>query len=85
MKLVPLSILYWSYIRLSASFPVEEKPGFTPWSLAKRAEIEGAVFSGTLGAPLGVFGVKDDTCDGKMGAPGCWDMLDVTVDVRSQT
>jgi hypothetical protein len=85
MKLVLLSLLYWSYIRLSASFPVEEKPGFTPWSLAKRAEIEGTVFSGTLGAPLGVFGVADDTCDGKMGSPGCWNMLDVTVDVRCQT
>jgi hypothetical protein len=84
MKLVLLGLLYWSYIRLSASFPVEEKPGFTPWSLAKRAEIEGTVFSGTLGAPLGVFGVKDDTCDKKMGSPECWNMRDVTVDVCSQ-
>jgi hypothetical protein len=92
MKPGLLGILYWSYIPLSTSFPVEEKPGFTPWPLEKRAliPIDALTFSGFKGTPLGEtktaqFGVTDPMCRGKLPGDKCWAMDEFTVDVSSQT
>jgi hypothetical protein len=76
MKLVLLSLLCWSYIQLSGSFPIDEKPGFTPWKRALTPEF----FSNPLGP---TFGVPDEECRGQLlGDIGkCWKMSDVTVDV----
>ncbi|KAI4628669.1 hypothetical protein J4E83_003222 [Alternaria metachromatica] len=79
MKTTWLTILCWTYIRLSTSFPVDDRPAFTPWDLAKR-EIEAAIFSNPLGPQ---FGVPDETCRGTLEGPNtgsCWKMADVTVD-----
>jgi hypothetical protein len=92
MKQVLLSLLYWSYIQLSASFPVEEKPGFTLWPLEKRglepiAELQ---FSGVRSTQLGIseashFGIPDATCRGKLPGVGCLTMDNFSVDVSHQT
>ncbi|KAH8728381.1 hypothetical protein GQ44DRAFT_784073 [Phaeosphaeriaceae sp. PMI808] len=87
MKQVLLCLLYGSYIQLSASFPVEEKPGFTPWPLEKRdlTPITELQFSGLRGTQLGIseqshFGIPDPTCRGKLPGKGCWTMDQFTVD-----
>lgn len=85
-------LLYWSYIRLSASFPVEEKPGFTLWPLEKRdlTPITELQFSGLKGTQLGIsakshFGVPDPTCRNNLPGKGCWTMDQFTVDVSNDT
>lgn len=64
---------------MSASLPVEDKPGFTPWPLARRL-IPASEFSGPLGPQ---FGVDDEECRGRLkGDIGkCWRMTEATVDV----
>ncbi|KAH7389371.1 hypothetical protein DE146DRAFT_161202 [Phaeosphaeria sp. MPI-PUGE-AT-0046c] len=83
-------LLYWSYIQLCSSFPVEEKPGFTTWPLEKRdlTPISELQFSGVKGVQRGTsekshFGVPDPTCRGKLpGDAGdkCWTMDQFSVD-----
>jgi hypothetical protein len=91
MKQVLLCLLYWSYIKLSASLPTEEKPGFTLWPLEKRAltPLTALQFSAAKGTPLGVleksnFGIPDPTCRDRLPGEGCWTMDEFTVDVSSQ-
>jgi hypothetical protein len=92
MKQILLCLLYWSYIRPSASFPVEEKPGFTLWPLEKRGvePLTELQYSGVRGTQLGIsvashFGIPDPTCRGKMPGDGCWTMDQFSVDVSHQT
>ncbi|KAF1839132.1 hypothetical protein BDW02DRAFT_615487 [Decorospora gaudefroyi] len=87
MKQALLSLLYWSYIQLSASLPVEEKPGFTPWPVEKRAPtpLTPVQYSGLRGTQIGIFeksrfGIPDPTCRGKLPKLGCWEMDQFTVD-----
>ncbi|KAF2756600.1 hypothetical protein EJ05DRAFT_69860 [Pseudovirgaria hyperparasitica] len=81
MKTALLSLLGYAYIQLTSSLPIEEKPGFTPWPLEKRAgiAIAASIFSNPQGPQ---FGVPDNECRGKLfGDVGrCFRMEDVTVD-----
>jgi hypothetical protein len=90
MKHVLLGLLYWGYIELSAALPVEENPGFTPWTLEKRdyLPIDALKFSGLGGNQLGVFeaskfGVPDPYCRQNLPREGCWPMDEFTVDVSN--
>ncbi|PVH91997.1 hypothetical protein DM02DRAFT_544625 [Periconia macrospinosa] len=78
MKLLLLSLLGWSYIQLSSTFPIDDTPAFTPWPLEKRL-IPSEVFSNPLGPQ---FAVHDETCRGKLSGDigRCFRMNDVTVD-----
>jgi hypothetical protein len=91
MKHVLLCLLYWNHIQLSASFPVEEKPGFTLWPLEKRdlTPVTELQYSGIRGIQLGIsekshFGIPDPTCRGKLPGEGCLTMDHFAVDVSSQ-
>ncbi|EAT90565.1 hypothetical protein SNOG_02353 [Parastagonospora nodorum SN15] len=78
MKLLPVILLVWIHIKSANSLPIEETPGFTPWPIEKRGVIAEDVFSNAqFGAK---FGVQDDTCRGHLPKPGCWTMMDATVD-----
>jgi hypothetical protein len=92
MKQVLLCLLYWSYIRLSFCFPVEERPGFTLWPLEKRGlePISELLYSGLRGTQLGIseashFGIPDPTCRNRLPGEECWTMDQFTVDVSNQT
>lgn len=79
MKVLSGILLAWIHIKLSNSLPIEEAPGFTPWPIEKRGVIAEDIFSNAqFGAK---FGVGDDTCRGHLPKPGCWNMMDATVDV----
>ncbi|KAH7070746.1 hypothetical protein BKA63DRAFT_519053 [Paraphoma chrysanthemicola] len=86
MKQFVFFLLYCSYVQQSASFPIEERPGFTPWSQAKRAlAIPELQFSGVNGVPLSIFetsnfGIPDPTCRERLPGEGCWTMDEFTVD-----
>ncbi|KAH7082451.1 hypothetical protein FB567DRAFT_594924 [Paraphoma chrysanthemicola] len=87
MKQFVFFLLYCSYLQQVASFPIEETPGFTPWSQAKRAPraIPELEFSGVNGVPLGIFetanfGIPDPTCRERLPREGCWTMDEFTVD-----
>jgi hypothetical protein len=92
MKQALACLLYWSYVQLSVSFPVEEKPGFTLWPLGKRdlTPLTELQYSGLRGTQIGVFekshfGIPDPTCRNRLPQEGCWTMDQFTVDVSSQT
>jgi hypothetical protein len=86
MKQVLSVLLYWSYIQISAPFPLEEKPGFTLWPLEKRGltPLTELQYSGLKNTRLGThFGIPDPTCRGKLPGERCWTMDEFTVDVSS--
>jgi hypothetical protein len=85
MKQFLLSLLYWSCLQISASLPVEDKPGFTPWKRTIEP-LDAEKFSGKLGIfKKSKFDLPDPTCREKMKPDeGCWEMDQFTVAVSSQ-
>lgn len=91
MKQFLLCSLYWSFIQLSTSFPVDENANFTIWPLEKRdlTPLTEVQFSGLRGTQLGIsteshFGVPDATCRNRLPGDKCWTMDHFTVDVSGQ-
>lgn len=87
MKYFLGSLLFWGCMQLSTSLPVEELPGFTPWSNRKRdvpRALSSTEFSGDDGVfDTARFGVPDPTCRKKLPDKGCDTMDKFTVQVST--
>jgi len=79
--------VFWTYVSLTSSWPVDDKPGFSHWKRAgDLRKIDALEFSGLEGKQLGLgehakFEVKDPTCREHLpGDEKCWTMDKITVD-----